>query len=339
MLMLQMIGMLKNIGDKFMTRYVYISHSALVHHGIKGMKWGKRNGPPYPLDASDHSAAEKKANNGRYSQGVKQNRSKMTDEERAEKIRKIKKGIAIGAGITGAAALTAGGIYLAKHPETAKAALNGIKELGVGAAQRLKSGIKVNKIKNEGFKKNAMAKVTGKWNKTKTNVFNNLKSANKTDKKNNLISKVERKRNKTGSLKDVTSDSAISKMMDNPRLIEANRDKIIARNGGGTKGRDAYEGLIKKARSYEINNNEASRYTQEYKSNKGIKGVAKKVWAPVAATTGVIGTVGGAVGRVNNAINTVGNTMNNRYIRDAYNQFMADPYYDEQPKKKKQGGN
>lgn len=33
----------------------------LRHHGIKGQKWGKRNGPPYPLDAEDHSAAEKKA--------------------------------------------------------------------------------------------------------------------------------------------------------------------------------------------------------------------------------------------------------------------------------------
>lgn len=34
--------------------------SYLMHHGILGQKWGKRNGPPYPLKPSDHSAAEKK---------------------------------------------------------------------------------------------------------------------------------------------------------------------------------------------------------------------------------------------------------------------------------------
>lgn len=33
----------------------------LQHHGIKGQKWGKRNGPPYPIPYDKHSAAEKKA--------------------------------------------------------------------------------------------------------------------------------------------------------------------------------------------------------------------------------------------------------------------------------------
>lgn len=33
----------------------------LAHHGIKGQKWGERNGPPYPLNPSeDYSKEEKK---------------------------------------------------------------------------------------------------------------------------------------------------------------------------------------------------------------------------------------------------------------------------------------
>ena len=34
----------------------------LQHHGILGQKWGKRNGPPYPLSASKYSSMEKKLN-------------------------------------------------------------------------------------------------------------------------------------------------------------------------------------------------------------------------------------------------------------------------------------
>lgn len=39
----------------------YNSTGDIYHHGILGMHWGKQNGPPYPLGASDHSASEKKA--------------------------------------------------------------------------------------------------------------------------------------------------------------------------------------------------------------------------------------------------------------------------------------
>lgn len=48
----------------------YLNHSAiwsptpssdeLWHHGIEGQKWGKRNGPPYPLDQGQKSQAERK---------------------------------------------------------------------------------------------------------------------------------------------------------------------------------------------------------------------------------------------------------------------------------------
>ena len=34
----------------------------LMHHGIRGQKWGEKNGPPYPLDYQSHSSAEKKEN-------------------------------------------------------------------------------------------------------------------------------------------------------------------------------------------------------------------------------------------------------------------------------------
>lgn len=38
----------------------YVIGGYLMHHGIKGQKWGTRNGPPYPLKPGMHSASEKK---------------------------------------------------------------------------------------------------------------------------------------------------------------------------------------------------------------------------------------------------------------------------------------
>jgi hypothetical protein len=45
----------------------------LYHNGILGQKWGVRNGPPYPLDAGDHSASEKKAG---YKKSINSNKGK-----------------------------------------------------------------------------------------------------------------------------------------------------------------------------------------------------------------------------------------------------------------------
>ena len=37
----------------------------LYHHGILGQRWGRRNGPPYPLNPSDRSIVEKKLSNNK----------------------------------------------------------------------------------------------------------------------------------------------------------------------------------------------------------------------------------------------------------------------------------
>lgn len=68
----------------------------LAHHGIIGQKWGEKNGPPYPLDSSQKSAAEKKKGKSdaqketeRAKKIASKNRGTLTDEELSEKIRRL----------------------------------------------------------------------------------------------------------------------------------------------------------------------------------------------------------------------------------------------------------
>ena len=82
-----------------MTHYKIIYFDYLSHHGILGQKWGKRNGPPYPLGVSDHSSSEKKAgwrkslDRKKNSKSDKKSSFKLTDKQK----KYIKVGLAVGA--------------------------------------------------------------------------------------------------------------------------------------------------------------------------------------------------------------------------------------------------
>ena len=52
MIYIKLIQQYIDLGKRWIDRYLHfisINSEVLLHHGIKGQKWGEKNGPPYPL--------------------------------------------------------------------------------------------------------------------------------------------------------------------------------------------------------------------------------------------------------------------------------------------------
>lgn len=110
----------------------------LAHHGILGMKWGRKNGPPYPLGSEDHSAKEKKVGwrkslgGGRNEElygksSVSKKESKHKEKNQLHLTDGQKKAIKIGAAVAATAIIAYGGYKLTRSPKVRALIVKGMQ--------------------------------------------------------------------------------------------------------------------------------------------------------------------------------------------------------------------
>lgn len=70
----------------------FVATNELKHYGIKGMEWGKRNGPPYPLDAVTSARVRMNATHSAYHYKEKGKFVDTHESESLKSLRRIKSG-------------------------------------------------------------------------------------------------------------------------------------------------------------------------------------------------------------------------------------------------------
>ena len=116
--------------------YKVNTNSELYHHGILGQRWGKRHGPPYPLDDSSHSSSERAAGTGGWTvKAKKETKNNDASVNKSGLSDKQKRAIKIGAVVVGVALVTIGGYALYKS-----GALNNLTTVGKQSANGMLSG-------------------------------------------------------------------------------------------------------------------------------------------------------------------------------------------------------
>lgn len=101
-----------------MSKYAW-TKGELYHHGILGQKWGKLNGPPYPLGAEKHSAREikedyKRSKIGKHNEKMYDRNDKTKKQLTNEQKAKLKKAAIIGLSVAGTALVIYGAYKLSK---------------------------------------------------------------------------------------------------------------------------------------------------------------------------------------------------------------------------------
>lgn len=98
----------------------------ISHHGILGMKWDHRNGPPYPLENNNHSIHEKRAADAAGIKVGKDSGKGSIDKVKNFKLSSTQKKILIGTGVTLASALALYGGYKLSKNFTGQINLNNV---------------------------------------------------------------------------------------------------------------------------------------------------------------------------------------------------------------------